>query len=71
MPWIRWKEALASRRSEAGARRRREEEIELDRVLGKISDSGLSSLTTEEKEFLNSRSQADKKSRPRKGEERA
>ena len=67
MPWIRWKEALASRRSEAGARRRREGEIELDRILGKISDSGLSSLTTEEKEFLNSRSQADKKSRPRKG----
>ncbi len=63
MPWSRLKEGHASRRAEANARQKQEEEMELDRILEKISVSGLPSLSAKEKDFLNGRSRPDKKSR--------
>ena len=53
MPWSRLKEGHASRRAEANARQKQEEEMELDRILEKISVSGLPSLSAKEKDFLN------------------
>lgn len=48
----KWKKSQVERR----ARSEREEKAELDRILGKISETGIGSLTSEEKRFLDRRS---------------
>lgn len=51
-PLTRWKESRAARRQEREAAAQRALDAELDRVLDKVHDSGLASLTGREKKLL-------------------
>lgn len=48
------KEARAEHKAEKEARKREEETLEVDRILQKIADTGMDSLTAREKKFLES-----------------
>lgn len=56
-PWTRLRDAWRRRRQQAAADQARHHELQLDEILAKVKQSGLSSLTPAERKFLEKTSQ--------------
>ncbi|MDP6850433.1 MAG: rhomboid family intramembrane serine protease, partial [Planctomycetota bacterium] len=54
--WVSWRSGRAQKKREQHHQRNRNEDLELDRILAKISEQGLPSLTDQERSFLEERS---------------
>lgn len=61
MPWSRWLVAIRERKLAARAKKLQASKEELDRILEKISDEGLPSLSASERQFLENHSKRKRK----------
>ena len=66
MPWSRWVAAIRDRNLATRAKKLQASNEEVDRILGKISDKGLPSLSASERKFLENHSKGKRRSGSRR-----